>query len=213
MTWDDAFKIASSILVSIGGGAAITSLLGKIWVEKILSSDRDKYNRQLEKLKSDLSSDIEKLKNQLALKLDISKRFSEKQFYLYNDLWSSLCDLRIAGNNLWESATKAKLKKFAEQLKKTEDQILRSSLLIENNHYQRLRDLIDRFGQFQFGKTRLMDLQNDSIYQSNLNEDEIKSTIEQNRTVKEDYLHLLSEIETYFKDQIRGRSKTSDAEF
>jgi hypothetical protein len=118
MAWDDAFKIASSILVSIGGGAAITSLLGKIWVEKILSSDRDKYNRQLEKLKSDLSSDIEKLKNQLALKLDISKRFSEKQFYLYNDLWSSLCDLRIAGNNLWESATKARLKKFAEQLKK-----------------------------------------------------------------------------------------------
>jgi len=86
-------------------------------------------------------------------------------------------------------------------------------LLIENNHYQRLRDLIDRFGQFQFGKTRLMDLLNDSIYQLNLNEDEIESTIEQNRTVKEDYLHLLSEIETYFKDQIRGRSKTSDAEF
>lgn len=211
MTWDDAFKIASSILVSIGGGAAITSLLGKIWVEKILSSDRDKYNRQLEKLKSDLSSDIEKFKNQLALKLDISKRFSEKQFYLYNDLWSSLCDLRIAGNNLWESATKAKVKEFAEQLKKTEDQILRSSLLIENNHYQRLRDLIDQFGKFEFGKTQLMALRNRSIHQ--FDADDIESTIENNRKVKEDYSHLLNEIETYFKDQIRGRSKTSDAEF
>ena len=214
MTWDDVFKIAVSIFVSIGGGATLlfglSSWLGKIWAERILSSDRDRYNRQLEILKRDLSSDVEKLKSQLALKLEISKRFSEKQFYLYNDLWSSLCDLMIAGNNLWESATKEKAKEFAEQLKKTEDQILRSSLLIENNHYQRLRDLIEQFDKFEFGKARLRDLRNRPIHQIDRND--IESTIENNRKVKEDYSHLLNEIETYFKDQIRGRSKTSDAE-
>ena len=205
MTWDDAFKIASSILVSIGGGAAIlfglSSWLGKIWAEKILSSDRDRYNRQLEMLKSDLSSDVEKLKSQMALKLDISKRFSEKQFHLYNDLWNSLCDLMIAGNNLWEDVTETNAKKFAEQLKKTKDQILRSSLLIENDHYQRLKELMDRFSKFEFGKIRLIDLRrsNDQV-----NLEDIERTIGNNRIVKDDYLRLLNEIESYFKDQIRG---------
>lgn len=206
MTWDDAFKIASSILVSIGGGAAIlfglSSWLGKIWAERILNSDRDRYSRQLEMLKSDLSSDVEKLKSQLALKLEISKRFSEKQFHLYNDLWSSLCDLRISGDNLWEHATKLNAKKFAEQLKKTEDQILRSSLLVENEHYQRLRELMDRFSKFEFGKTRLIDLRRRSTDQLNL--EDIERTIKNNRIVKEDYSRLLHEIETYFKDQIQG---------
>jgi hypothetical protein len=207
MTWDDAFKIASSILVSIGGGAAIlfglSSWLGKIWAEKILSSDRDRYNRQLEMLKSDLSSDVEKLKSQMALKLDISKRFSEKQFYLYNDLWNSLCDLTIAGNNLWAEVTETNAKKFGEQLKKTKDQILRSSLLIENDHYQRLKELMDRFSKFEFGKNRLLftDLRrsNDQV-----NSEDIERTIRNNRIVKDDYLCLLNEIESYFKDQIRG---------
>jgi hypothetical protein len=206
MTWDDAFKIASSILVSIGGGAAIlfglSSWLGKIWAERILNSDRDRYSRQLEMLKSDLSSDVEKLKSQLALKLEISKRFSEKQFHLYNDLWSSLCDLRISGDNLWEHATKLNAKKFAEQLKKTEDQILLSSLLVENEHYQRLRELMDRFSKFEFGKTRLIDLRRRSTDQLNL--EDIERTIKNNRIVKEDYSRLLHEIETYFKDQIQG---------
>ncbi|NEP20192.1 MAG: hypothetical protein F6J97_25460 [Leptolyngbya sp. SIO4C1] len=169
MTWDDAFKIVSSVLVSIGGGAAIlfglSSWLGKIWAEKILNSDRDRYQRQIETLKSELSSDVERLKSELALKLEISKRFSEKQFHLYNDLWSSLCDLKIAGDSLWERANKLNAKKFAEQLKKTEDQIFRSSLLIENWHYEKLKELIDRFSKFQFGKTRLIDLRNRSTDQ------------------------------------------------
>lgn len=206
MTWDDAFKIVSSVLVSIGGGAAIlfglSSWLGKIWAEKILNSDRDRYQRQIETLKSELSSDVERLKSELALKLEISKRFSEKQFHLYNDLWSSLCDLKIAGDSLWERANKLNAKKFAEQLKKTEDQIFRSSLLIENWHYEKLKELIDRFSKFQFGKTRLIDLRNHSTDQ--VEPQDIEFTIENNRIVKEDYSRLLNEIETYFKDQIQG---------
>ena len=122
MTWNDAFKLISAALAAIGGGSVIvlgfSSWLGKVWASRILEADRLKYQSQLETLKSDLSSGVEKLKSELSLNLEISKRFTEKQFHLYNDLWSSLCDLRITGDSLWERANTQNAKKFADQLKK-----------------------------------------------------------------------------------------------
>ena len=36
---------------------------------------------------------------------DTKTRYNSKQFELYNDLWSSLIDLKISANELWSSAT------------------------------------------------------------------------------------------------------------
>ncbi|MFN9175530.1 MAG: hypothetical protein ACK58N_13770 [Synechocystis sp.] len=213
MSWDDTFKLASAILASLGGGAVIvlgfSSLLGKIFSERLLEAYKGKNQRQLEQLKSEFLSDVERLKSELLLNLEISKRFSEKQFYLYNELWSSLCDLKIAGNNLWESASKLNLIEFSEQLRKTEDQILRSSLLIDDQHYEILRRLLDKFSGFEFGKTRLRDLRSTrnggrGTQNEDLTTQNIERTIQNNEAIKDEYSQLLMEIEGYFKNQIRG---------
>jgi hypothetical protein len=209
MSWDDAFKLASAIIAATGGGAVIilgfSSWLAKIWANRILESDRAKYQSQLEILKSDLSLNVERLKSDLLLNIEISKRFTEKQFYLYNDLWSSLCDLRIAGDNLWERANTSNAKKFADQLKKTEDQILRSSLLIEDLHYENLMKLIDKFNNFRFGKTKLAELRrNHTDEETRIISLDIKDTIDRNELLKEEYSQLIKEIESYFKRQIQG---------
>src|SRR5215510_13537465 len=101
MNWDQAFKVASSILASVGGGAlivfALSSWLGKVWANRILEADKLKYQSALA----------------------VVNRYSETQFQLYNDLWSSLCDLRIAGDQLWEEASSQNARRFAQQ--KTRD--------------------------------------------------------------------------------------------
>jgi hypothetical protein len=209
MSWDDTFKLASTILASLGGGAVIVSLLGKIFSERLLESYKGKNQEQLEKLKSEFLLDVERLKSELLLNLEISKRLSEKQFYLYNELWSSLCDLKIAGNNLWESASKSNLIKFKEQLRKTKDQILRSSLLIDEQHYELLGRLLDKFSSFQFGKTQLKDLQSTrnsgrGTQNDDLTNQNIERIIQNNNAVKDEYSQLLMEIESYFKKRMRG---------
>src|SRR5215510_1088274 len=123
MNWDQAFKVASSILASVGGGAlivfALSSWLGKVWANRILEADKLKYQSALA----------------------VVNRYSETQFQLYNDLWSSLCDLRIAGDQLWEEANSHNAQKFAQQLQKTKDMVQKRSLLIEDEHYESLKRL------------------------------------------------------------------------
>ena len=130
------------------------------------------------------------------------KRYSESQFHLYNELWSSLCDLRITGDNLWERASKTNLRKFADQLKQTKDQVTKSSLLIEDDHYRLLKDLLNKFGEFRFGKIKLIELCGRSRLE--FADTEILRTIEQNRRAKERYSELLDQIEHSLRRQLRG---------
>jgi hypothetical protein len=57
MTLAQIFEVSGAILVSIGGAAAIifglSSFLAKVWANRILESDRDKYRQEIERLKHD----------------------------------------------------------------------------------------------------------------------------------------------------------------
>ena len=140
MNWDQAFKVAASMLASVGGAAviifALSSWLGRVWANRILEADKVKYQAALA----------------------VVNRYSETQFHLYNDLWSSLCDLRISGDKLWEEANITNVRSFAQQLQKTKDMIQKRSLLIEDHHYETLKELLREFGEFNFGKARLLHL-------------------------------------------------------
>ena len=81
---------------------------------------------------------------------------------------------------------------------------MRSSLLIEDQHYETLRNLLDKFSKFQFGKVRLRDLRRDSQHNEEIVASDIEHTIEKNRQLKEEYSELLTEIQRSFKMQIQG---------
>jgi len=119
MTFDDALNHVGALLTAVGGGSVIllglSTWLGQLWASKILESDRRKHEKELEELKSRFTADTEILRTKLSLSFEISKRFAERQFHLYNELWISLVDLRIAGDNLWEKLDLQSLKNFAKE--------------------------------------------------------------------------------------------------
>ena len=130
---------------------------------------------------------------------------SEKQFYSYDALWHSLCDLRIAANDLWESPKVANAEKLATQLKITEDQLMRGSIHIEDVHIESLKRLIAEFSDFRVGKIRLIALMDRQISQKPYVRDkQIQEATHMNGQIRDRYLRLLEEIESSFRRQMRG---------
>lgn len=69
---------------------------------------------------------------------------------------------------------------------------------------------MEQFGNFQFGKIRLLELRSYSEASSRLDSDldprNIEHTIRSNREVRERYSDLINQIELFFKDRIRGNA-------
>ncbi len=63
--------IGLSILTSLGGSAVIlmafSSWLGKVWANRILEKDKNKYTLELDAIKNEYNKDLERLKTELKL--------------------------------------------------------------------------------------------------------------------------------------------------
>ena len=59
---------------------------------------------------------------------------------------------------LWTTANKQNLRKFSQQLKNTIDEVERSYLFIEDNHYTELSELLREFKNYEIGKKKLVQL-------------------------------------------------------
>jgi len=193
MNWNEIFQIISGVLISVGGAGAIiwklSSYLGKIWAEKHLESIKKEYQKEIESYRA-----------QLDMLKKISLRYSGQQFKLYTKLWRSLYDLKSKADRLWEEANEQNLKKFSQQLKKTIDEIEKSYLFIEENHYQELKSLLKQFSEYSFGKTKLV-----QIYKQGIGVDryKIKEWINHNRERKKEYEKLIDKIKKDLKKQIK----------
>jgi len=184
------------ILVSVGGMGAIfwrlSSYLGKIWAEKHLESIKKEYQKEIEKYRT---------------RLNIYEKtvllYSGRQFELYSKLWHSLYDLKSAADTLWEKANNKNLREFSKQLKNTIDEVEKSYLFIEPSHYEELSNLLDEFKNYEFGKKKLIQLR-DGFKTQQVNDDEIRQLIENNRGKKQQYEQLIKEIRDNLKKQLRG---------
>lgn len=156
---------------------------------------KSKYAEELEKTKTDL----EKAKLQFV-------RYSEKQFELYNSLWKVLLYTKQQADMLWEKADPAQIPAFSEQIRLTRNAVNDNLLLIEEEHYNKLVTLIERFEQFQFGKQRLIDVRADSNESSKslISAQEMKLVISKNKKTKENYDALIMDIGRSFRSQIKG---------
>ena len=97
MSWNDLVAIPQDTINFINNTINFIEkhaiiILGLTWWIKFLA------DKKLDNYKSSNQSDLEKSKSDLALNLDISKRYSLEQFKLYNELWMSLYDLKIRGD-------------------------------------------------------------------------------------------------------------------
>ncbi|MDD3343855.1 MAG: hypothetical protein PHR87_09800 [Sulfurospirillaceae bacterium] len=181
--------------------------------------DIEKITSQVESVKQEYKIEFDKIqKNNDVIVSEIkdrTSRYNSKQFELYNDLWSSLIDLKISADELWESASGRKLKDFSAKLHTAKISIEKSSLLIENNHYDELMKIIKEFEEFEIGKKKLINLRNKNIQEiDNIIQETygIDGIIQNNKNVKNNYNNLLDKLKKKFKSTIRGESSNKTLE-
>ena len=197
----EVVQTGGAILVSLGGAGAIimalSSWLGKVWATRILEEDKNKYQVVLEQLKSQYQLDVEKNKS-------VFLRYSESQFNLYNSVWVALCDLEKAADQLWAAATRTYVKEFAKSLYEAKHEVRKGALIIEEDHYDRLLTLFGEFEQFEFGKSKLLQLRRERERLESLDENEIRWVIDKNGQIRERFKDILAEVKEQFSSQLRG---------
>ena len=191
MSNSDWPKVIFEILGSIGGIGAIIAFFANWWgnriADKISNEEQARHEQELERLKT-----------QLEITKSMVARYSEEQFTIYNKLWSSLYDLRAAGDKLWEIANERNLISFAKQLRDTKSSVEKGSIFIEDDHYQQLHTLLQVFSNYETGKKRLVELRNRGEH---IDEHEVQQ-ITANRQSLDEYVELISEIRKTFRLQL-----------
>lgn len=203
-------KLAAAFFISIGGASAVVIALAK-WFggfisNRLLDSYNNKHETELENLKNKYANELEKTKNELEKAKLQFVRYSEKQFELYNDLWKILVYTKRQADMLWEKADPAQIPAFSEQIRLTKNAINDNLLLIEEEHYNKLIELINQFEQFQFGKQKLVEIRvhyNEEQIQS-ISKKETREVVVQNQKTKENYDNLILDIGKSFRNQIKG---------
>jgi hypothetical protein len=209
MEFNEYLKLIGALLTSIGGATVIiiglSKWFGDFLSKRLLDNYNNKHKSDLEGIKSKYQGELEKTKTDLEKAKSQFIRYSEKQFDLYNDLWKVLLYTKHQADELWESAIPEKIPAFGEQIKLTRDAIDDNLLLIEEEHYEKLLELITQFDQFQFGKIKLVDIRRQPIDErENISREQARRTINQNKKTKETFDSLLMEIGQSFRSQIKG---------
>lgn len=211
MNMKDIFQLLAALAISLGGTTVVVVALAK-WFggfisTRLLDSYNNKHERELEKIKSNYSTELEKTKSELEKAKSRFLRYSEKQFELYNDLWKVLLQTKHQADMLWEKASPQQLPAFGEQIRLTRKAIDDNMILIEEDHYEKLIQLISQFENFQFGKLRLIEVSAQvpgNTPNNEPSEQEMRRAITKNSKIKSSYESLILEIGKSFRDQIRG---------
>ncbi|MEE1095247.1 MAG: hypothetical protein UH084_01570 [Paludibacteraceae bacterium] len=204
-------KLVIAFIVSIGGSSAVivglAKWFGDFMSHRLLDTYNNKHERELEALKSKYAGELEETKSELEKTKLQFVRYSEKQFELYNDLWKVLLYTKQQADMLWQKADPAQIPAFSEQIRQTRRAIDDNLLLIEEEHYNKLIQLIEQFEQFQFGKLKLVEIRSqfdEGEEGVGISKNEIQSTIRKNRKTKETYDALIMDIGKSFRKQIKG---------
>lgn len=209
MTWTEIMKFLGATLISMGGATVViiglSKWFGDFLSKRLLDDYNNKHSKELEGIKGKYGKELEETKTALEKTKSQFLRYSEKQFDLYNDLWRVLLYTKLQADELWEDAIPEKIPSFSEQIKLTKTAINDNLLLIEEDHYGNLMELIKQFEQFQFGKVRLVDIRRKPGENAdNISAFETRQTIDLNKKTKDNYDKLIMDIGKSFRNQIKG---------
>jgi len=129
-------------------------------------------------------------------------RYYQLQYKSYNKTWNSLYDLELSGDKLFASPDKENLKNFNNQLGITQEIVIQNALLIDEEHYIKLRELIKTFWNFGWEKNLLLDLKKNGSYDRK-DYSNIRSIGDELRKTREKYQKLIEEIRKSFRKQIK----------
>lgn len=195
MTSVEFVTVIAGGIVSLGGGGAIVLGLSNYFGQLLAK-------RYEEKIKAQYQNEVNEYQAQLDVIKQTTLRYSDKQFEHYNQLWSSLLDMRLLSDKLWESATSQNLDSFSKQLKATRNEIERASLFIEDAHYLELMELVRFFSEYEVGKSKLITFrQNQHFSQLDIN-----TMIAENAVMKIRFEQVILLVKVDLKKQIGGKA-------
>lgn len=98
-----AFRVATAVIVALGGGGAIvlalSNYIGKIWADRLMERDRYEHAKELAKLRADLAAEHSRSLEELraTMSMDITKRLGAHQdkVVLYRSVADIVLDMVI----------------------------------------------------------------------------------------------------------------------
>jgi len=98
MTLYDIYMIGLSIITSLGGAAfllmAFSSWLGKVWANRILEKDRNKYESEMESIKTENQNFINALSVSNSAYIESRKAFTTERIQAIKSIWSELIKIK-----------------------------------------------------------------------------------------------------------------------
>lgn len=187
----EVFKLVGAVFASLLMGGGIVAIIARALANWISKRTLDHYNntheKELEQLKASYSDALAKTNHDLEKAKRRHFLYSQSQFELYNSLWKQLVYTKRLADDLWEKADPKNLPSFADQIRQTKFVIDENMLLIEEEHYNRLMDLMSEFENFKVGKQRLVEIRQSSAEEILANIEDVAEMIRKNSDCKEKY--------------------------
>ena len=120
-----------------------------------------------------------------------------------------MCDLKVAADDLWNIATPAKADDFLEKLSATRLSLEKSSLLVEQEHYQRLTNLLKQFNEFWHGKQALIELRLLQEQDQRVLQDRRRQIVADNGFLVDELSRTLDELRGYFQSHLKGATSNT----
>jgi hypothetical protein len=133
------------------------------------------------------------------------QRISNEKWELYMGVWGSLQDIKTLGDRLWERVSIDEVGKFLNALAAVRVAVNRGRLILQDDHYIRINELLDVFGDYQVGKMRLIEIRTNNELRENFDaggEADIHGQIRQNGALRAEYQSLLDAIAVQFKNEL-----------
>jgi hypothetical protein len=100
MTFLDVVKLASVIMVSLGGGGAIvfglSGFLGKLWADRALEKQRHEYGQLTQQMQHQLDAALKRVQVELDTLGLIHNLRTKEEFTHIGALWKSIANLGFA---------------------------------------------------------------------------------------------------------------------
>lgn len=152
------------------------------------------------------------LQHQSSKKLNKFGIVNESQFRAFSELWKSLMDLKNKGDDLWNNVTGKNLLDFIQSLKEADRSLESNSIILNEEDYQNLKNILNKFSDYQVGKTRLADIDTGKIKAERKTGqlrsgaiyiyDERQDQVFQNESTKKEYELLLQDLRRKFQDKM-----------
>ena len=187
------------IIFGIIGTVSISGTVVWWFVQLTANTLADNYKKKIE---HDFEKKLETYKSELEIIRATALKYNDKQFELYLDLWKNLQELKFASIDLWNIANLNNLKKFDSALRKTHRQIETTSILLEENHYVELNEIIKNLQEYDTGKEKLI-----AARREHAEEWQIQMLIDSNRERKDRCLVIIETMKDSIRNTIKGQKK------